>query len=79
MEGHCSTGQSLQWAVVRLEEEEEFVPTASAPASPHFDEIVSVRRERTEKLLCVTETETGSAFTVYVTTLQSVTAVLLLP
>ena len=22
MEGHCSTGQSPQWAVVRLEEEE---------------------------------------------------------
>ena len=22
MEGHCSTGQSLQWAVVPLEEEE---------------------------------------------------------
>ena len=23
MEGHCSTGQSPQWAVVRMEEEEE--------------------------------------------------------
>jgi len=23
MEGHCSTGQSLQWAVVPMEEEEE--------------------------------------------------------
>jgi len=23
MEGHCSTGQSQQWAVVRMEEEEE--------------------------------------------------------
>jgi len=25
MEGHCSTGQSPQWAVVPMEEEEEFV------------------------------------------------------
>jgi len=23
MEGHCSTGQSPQWVVVRMEEEEE--------------------------------------------------------
>jgi len=23
MEGHCSTGQSPQWAVVQMEEEEE--------------------------------------------------------
>jgi len=23
MEGHCSTGQSLQWAVVPMEEEED--------------------------------------------------------
>ena len=23
MEGHCSTGQSLQWAVAPMEEEEE--------------------------------------------------------
>jgi len=23
MEGHCSTGQSLQWAVVSMEEEEK--------------------------------------------------------
>ena len=23
MEGHCSTGQSVQWAVVPMEEEEE--------------------------------------------------------
>ena len=23
MEGHCSTGQNLQWAVVPMEEEEE--------------------------------------------------------
>ena len=23
MEGHCSTGQSPQWAVVRMEEKEE--------------------------------------------------------
>ena len=23
MEGHCSTGQSLQWVVVSMEEEEE--------------------------------------------------------
>jgi len=32
MKGHCSTGQSQQWAVVPMEEEEEwlsalFVPT----------------------------------------------------
>ena len=25
MEGHCSTGQSSQWAVVPMEEEEEFI------------------------------------------------------
>ena len=24
MEGHCSTGQSAQWAVVPMEEEEDF-------------------------------------------------------
>ena len=24
MEGHCSTGQSPQWAVVSVEEEEEY-------------------------------------------------------
>ena len=26
MEGHCSTGQSPQWAVVPMEEEEETAP-----------------------------------------------------
>jgi len=57
-----------------------FVPTATAPASPHFDEVVvSVHRARTEKLLYVTGAETESVCTVRVTTLQSITTVLLLP
>jgi len=28
MEGHCSTGQSPQWALVQMEEEEDFITTA---------------------------------------------------
>ena len=27
MEGHCSTGQSPQWAVVPMEEDEEYIYT----------------------------------------------------
>ena len=30
MEGHCSTGQSPQWAVVPMEEEESFLLHVSA-------------------------------------------------
>ena len=29
MEGHCLTGQSPQWAVVPMEEEEDMIKTAS--------------------------------------------------
>jgi len=31
MEGHCSTGQSPQWAVVPMEEEEECKNVAICP------------------------------------------------
>jgi hypothetical protein len=31
MEGHCSTGQSPQWAVVLMEEEEEEATTTFHP------------------------------------------------
>jgi hypothetical protein len=37
MEGSCSTGQSPQWAVVPVEEEEDNVFTAFIPTIAHFD------------------------------------------
>jgi hypothetical protein len=43
-----------------------FVPTATAPASPHFDKVfVPVHRGRTEKLLYVTEAEIENACTLH--------------
>jgi hypothetical protein len=36
MEGSCSTGQSLQWAVVPVEEE-EFTSTIGVSELKHFD------------------------------------------
>jgi len=43
-----------------------FVPTATAPATPHFDKVVvPVHRGRTEKLLYMTETETEIACTLH--------------
>jgi len=43
-----------------------FVPTATAPTSPHCDKVVvPVHQGRTEKLLYVTEAEIESACTLH--------------
>ena len=35
MEAHCSTGQSTQWAVVPMEEEEVFISEQTATFAPY--------------------------------------------
>ena len=44
MEGHCSTGQSPQWAVVRMEEEEEEEKEEVLPKKIFTQELEGTRR-----------------------------------